>query len=143
MVTYARGLTVNGPFESYEKNPVLTNRNLGGFFIQGIGHGDLIQAYDGNYWMIHLGFRQTGQWTTFHHLGREVFLTPVTFDSDGWFTAGSDGTTKEFFEAPHLTDINNEKKIYTFENTDNSIDWSYLRFPDKENYCFYGRRSPL
>jgi Beta-xylosidase len=136
MVTYARGTAPYGPFESYPHNPVLTNRNLGGYEIQGVGHGDLIQDNSGNWWILHLGFRQTGQYETFHHLGREVFLTPVSFDKDGWFTAGDNGTTARSVLTDRLNDgiVQNEKKIYTFENTEWAKDWCYLRLPHDENY---------
>lgn len=36
MVTYARGDSISGPFEAYPHNPVLTNRNLGGYELQGL-----------------------------------------------------------------------------------------------------------
>lgn len=136
MVTYARGDSISGPFEAYPHNPVLTNRNLGGYEVQGVGHGDLIQDRDGNWWMLHLGFRQIGRWLTFHHLGREVFLTPVTFGEDGWFTAGHNGTTLASFETDRISDttLQQEKKIYTFENTDWNLDWCYLRHPATEHY---------
>lgn len=94
MIVYARGNSPYGPFEAYPNNPVLTNRNLGGYEIQGVGHGDLIQDHDGNWWIVHLGFRQIGRWVLHHHLGREVFLMPVTFHEDHWFTVGDDGTTQ-------------------------------------------------
>lgn len=136
MVTYARGDSPSGPFEPYAKNPVLTNRNLGGYELQGVGHGDLIQDEEGNWWIFHLGFRQIGQWLTYHHLGREVFLTPVTFDEEGWFTAGHQGTTLMSFETDRISDkvIQQGKKSYTFENTDWNLDWCYLRHPNTENY---------
>ncbi|MEK5165786.1 glycoside hydrolase family 43 protein [Paenibacillus sp. FSL R5-0527] len=136
MVTYARGDSISGPFEAYPHNPVLTNRNLGGYELQGVGHGDLIQDHDGNWWMLHLGFRQIGRWLTYHHLGREVFLTPVTFGEDGWFTAGHNGTTLTSFETDRIAChvIQQEKKIYTFENTKWNLDWCYLRHPVVENY---------
>ncbi|WP_054957446.1 glycoside hydrolase family 43 protein [Paenibacillus dakarensis] len=136
MVTYARGDSISGPFEAYPNNPVLTNRNLGGYELQGVGHGDLIQDNDGNWWMLHLGFRQIGRWLTFHHLGREVFLTPITFGEDGWFTAGHNGTTLTSFETDRISDeiLQQEKKIYTFENTDWKLDWCYLRHPAYEHY---------
>ena len=134
MVTYARGDSAFGPFIPYEKNPVLTNRNLGGFEIQGVGHGDLIQAPDGSYWILHLGFRQIGKWATFHHLGREVFISPVFFDSNGWFTAGDMGTTTCDIDIPYLSVPQKNKNIYTFENTDWNIDWCYLRHPDYSKY---------
>lgn len=136
METYARGASVSGPFEAYPHNPVLTNRNLGGYQLQGVGHGDLVQDNQGNWWLFHLGFRQTGQWLTYHHLGREVFLTPVTFDEDGWFTAGHNGTTLLAFETDRIPEsvVQVEKKSYTFENTEWDKDWCYLRHPLEHNY---------
>lgn len=140
MVTYARGNSPYGDFESYPNNPVLTNRNLGGYEIQAVGHGDLIQDNNGNWWILHLGFRQIAQWTAYHHLGREVFLTPVTFDEDGWFTAGHNGTTIKCFDTNRIDDsiIQYEKKCYTFENTEWDKDWCYLRLPHFENYLLSG-----
>lgn len=136
MVTYARGNSPYGHFAAYANNPVLTNRNLGGYEIQGVGHGDLIQDNSGNWWILHLGFRQQGQWATYHHLGREVFLTPVIFNEDGWFTAGNNGTTIECFDINSISNtvVQNEKKCYTVENTEWDKDWCYLRHPHTENY---------
>lgn len=133
MVTYARSKSPYGPFEDYSKNPVLTNRNLGGFEIQGVGHGDLVQAPNGDWFLLHLGFRQIGQWATFHHLGREVFMTPIFFGEDGWFTAGTDGTTRHTYDiCGDFEQI--EKKVYTFENTDKSLEWLGIRHPETSNY---------
>ncbi len=134
MITYARGKDPFGPFTAYDKNPVVTNRNLGGYIIQGIGHGDLIQGPDGAYYIIHLGFRQTGMWSTFHHLGREVFIVPVFFDEDGWFYAADEGTTRFEVEIPHLH--KGQKKITeeSFLTTDWNLDWAFLRIPVKDNY---------
>jgi xylan 1,4-beta-xylosidase len=145
MVTYARGNSPFGPFEAYPHNPVLTNRNLGGYEIQGVGHGDLIQDDCGNWWMLHLGFRQIGSWATYHHLGREVFLTPIIFGEDGWFTAGHNGTTIKCFDRSsiHNSVVQSEKKCYTFENTQWSIDWCYLRHPHTENYQFADNKVSL
>ena len=100
MITYARGKSVYGPFENYPANPVLTNRDLGGHqsTIQGIGHGDLIEDYDGNYYILCLGFRQMAMWSPFHHLGREVFIAPVKWQADGWFTAGNRGIVQAEME---------------------------------------------
>ncbi|WP_138493611.1 glycoside hydrolase family 43 protein [Paenibacillus pinistramenti] len=145
METYARSSSVSGPFEAYPHNPVLTNRNLGGYELQGVGHGDLVQDNKGNWWLFHLGFRQTGQYMTYHHLGREVFLTPVTFGEDGWFTAGHNGTTLLSFDTDRIPDtvVQNEKKIFTFDNTDWNLDWCYLRHPHYENYLLESGRLKL
>lgn len=133
MITYARSSSIWGEFKGYPGNPVLTNRNLGGFIIQGVGHGDLIQDTNGNWYILHLGFRQTGQWATYHHLGREVFMTPVTFGEDGWFTAGTNGTTEWSYEIEG-TDEQVRRELYTFENTSWNMEWCFLRHPRMENY---------
>ncbi|GFN33474.1 glycoside hydrolase family 43 protein [Paenibacillus xylaniclasticus] len=136
MITYARSKSVYGPFEAYPHNPVLTNRNLGGYELQAVGHGDLIQDNEGHWWIVHLAFRQIGMWIPYHHLGREVCLAPVTFHEDGWFTAGHNGTTTISFETDRISDsvVQQENKMYTFENTAWDIDWCYLRHPHQENY---------
>lgn len=143
MITYARGSSVWGEFTGYPCNPVLTNRNLGGFQIQGVGHGDLIQDKYGNWVIIHLGFRQIEPWQTYHHLGREVFVTPVKFGEDGWFTAGLNGTTAETHELNGEFIQLPEKKLYTFENTPWNLDWCYIRHPHEENYTLCDNKTVL
>lgn len=143
MITYARSKEPFGPFESYAKNPVLTNRNLGGnqSRIQGIGHGDLIEDENGNFYLVCLGFRQIGIWQAYHHLGREVFLTQVHWNDDGWFTAGEDGTVREY-EETKLSDCVQKDDAYdvSFEkllsNESQQMRLCYLRDPKMGNYRF-------
>ena len=140
MITYARSREPFGPFEGYPGNPVLTNRNLGGNqnFIQGIGHGDLMEDEQGNFFIVCLGFRQIGEWLPYHHLGREVFLAPVTWNEDGWFTAGENGVVTEWMELD-LAAAEQQKGIYdvSFEMMDLSHPrWCYLRDYHRENYEF-------
>lgn len=147
MITYARSKNPFGPFEGYEKNPVLTNRNLGGFqsIVQGIGHGDLIQDKNGDWYIVCLGFRQNGIWSPYHHLGREVFLSPVTMGEDGWFTAGKDGQVHEEMEVSIETTMPAED-LYdvSFEKTPLSdFRWTYLRDYHKENYSFEDNKLTL
>ena len=135
MVTYARSNSLWGPFEPYPDNPVLTNRNLGGYQIQGVGHADLVDDENGNWWLFHLGFRQMSQWMPFHHLGRETFLMPVDF-KDGWFTVGQDGTTAAVVDTDRISDNVKQdiKKEFTFQNTSWDKEWRFLRTVDKDNY---------
>lgn len=134
MITYARSENVWGPFIGYAKNPVLTNRNKAPNIIQGIGHGDLIQDADGAWHILSLGFRQMHMWMPYHNLGREVYLTPVTFHEDGWFTAGN-GTTEDSYELQG--DFAQETILgrqVTFANTDWNLQWVYLRKPNPDDY---------
>lgn len=142
MITLARGKSPLGPFENAPGNPILTNRNKAPYHIQAIGHGDLVTGPDGNYYMVSLGFRQIHIWMPFHHLGREVFLTPVRKTHDGWFTCGHDGTTDESYEVP-IQSVQNEKKCWTFQNTHWNVDWCYLRHPHEENYQLSTDRAVL
>lgn len=142
MITYARSRNIWGPFDSYPKNPVLTNRNKAPFIIQGIGHGDLVRDKNSDWHIISLGFRQIHMWQQYHHLGREVFLTPIKFGGDGWFTAGIDGTTDEQYEI--VGDFKQEQLgNVTFENTNWSIDWSYMRKPVLNNYQLSSKKAVL
>lgn len=135
MVVCARSGSVWGPFENHPENPILTNRNQAPGIIQGIGHGDLIQGPGGNWHMFTLGFRQIHLWQTYHTLGREVFLAPVEFDGDGWFSVGDGGVMKETYTlAGEFTQV--RKMEDTFENTIWDIDWCFLRHPNMENYRF-------
>ena len=142
MITCARSENIWGPFENCPKNPVLTNRNKAPFIIQGIGHGDLVEDYNGDWHILCLGFRQIHIWMPYHNLGREVFLIPVQFGEEGWFTAGTDGTCAESYEISGNF-AQGYKQKYTFENTDFGIDWCYLRHPKKENYELSENRAIL
>lgn len=133
MIVLARAQTPWGPFTNCPHNPILTNRNKAPGIIQGIGHGDLIQAQDGSWFILSLGFRQIQLWMPFHHLGREVFLTPVRFEQNGWPYCGNDGTTEECYDI--ASDREQLRKTdYTFENTDWRIDWCGMRCPDWSDY---------
>ncbi len=142
MITIARGDSLWGPFDSFPENPLLTNRNKAPYRIQGIGHGDLIQGPDGGWYILSLGFRQIDLWQAYHHLGREVFLTPVTLDRDGWFRAGNGGSTEERYEIPGQA-VQREKALYTFQNTRWDVDWCFLRHPHMENYTLEMDRAVL
>lgn len=133
MITCARAQSVWGPFESNPANPVLTNRNKAPYIIQGIGHGDLVQDKFGDWHVLSLGFRQQHIWRPFHNLGREVFLTPVSFNDDGWFTCGKDGTTDESYEIKGDF-TQNERREFTFQSTDWNKEWCFMRHPSLENY---------
>ncbi len=137
MVIYARGNTPHGPFESFSGNPVLTNRNLGGYQIQGCGHADIVEDPAGNWWMVHLAFRQIDNWVMHHITGREVYLVPVTFDNEGWFTAGVNGTTLKEMETERITDtVQHPIPDKTFANTQVGTDWCFMGNPVLEDYEF-------
>ncbi len=132
MLTLCRGRTPWGPFENCPHNPILTNRDKAPYEIQAIGHGELLRGPDGAWYVPTLGFRQIDVWMPYHHLGREVFLTPATLTDDGWFVCG-DGTTHAQYETA-VESVQREKHRWTFENTRWDTDWCFLRHPQSERY---------
>lgn len=83
-ISVSRSKSPWGPFEKCPHNPILTHadRRGMGHEIQGLGHGDWVEAEDGSWWLVYLGFRQPRPF--FHHLGRETFLSPMRWDDAGW-----------------------------------------------------------
>lgn len=136
MIVVARGKTPYGPFENDPKNPILTNRNLGGHVIQGAGHGDLICDEKGNWWLPHLAFRQISRYEMHHHLGREVYLVPLIINADGWFETTTGGITPVTVETDRLSaDFKqNKRPVYTFKGGNWEKEWAYIRNPFFENY---------
>ncbi|MFE1357518.1 MULTISPECIES: glycoside hydrolase family 43 protein [Streptomyces] len=86
-ISVARGPAPYGPFEPCPANPVLSHRSTDQA-IQNTGHGDLVQAPDGSWWIVFLGVRPGGGTPGWHVLGRETFLAPVTWSADGWPVIG-------------------------------------------------------
>ncbi len=145
METIARSKSPWGPFEPCPKNPILTHRNVSGQFspIQGTGHADLVQAHDGSWWMVFLAFRPTqGNW---HHLGRETFLAPVTWDEEGWPAVGVNGTVLPEMKTKTLIQMPGKKDAFIddFDNKSLLLEWNYLRNPDYSCYSFVERNGWL
>ncbi len=137
-----RSKTPFGEYESCPYNPILTNRHLGGYIIQGAGHADIIEDKNGQWWMVNLGFRQIHQWRQFHHLGREVFLEPVYWQEDGWFKVGADGTSRHVFEVnENGCTYPDEPVLYPESRWDLDPKTAcFIRCPDYENYRFDGNK---
>lgn len=137
-VMVARASRVDGPYEPCPDNPILTQcrQCAQGEEIQGVGHGDLVQAGDGSWWMLCHCFRTSiGK---LHHLGRETMLLPVTWNSDEWPVVNGTGWTRtETQITPCVAPCRQERPA---EETDTlreelHLPWCRLRNPAKENYC--------
>lgn len=132
MITMARSKSIEGPYESCERNPVLTNRSKG-LPIKAVGHADLLQAHDGSWWAVCLGNRPIS-YPFRHQLGRETFLCPVKWDNTGWPVFGNDGTIDLVMEAECLP----EYKLSAPKGRDNFdsglLDhcWNFIYNPKKE-----------
>jgi alpha-N-arabinofuranosidase len=75
---------VNGPYISYEKNPILTQKHLDPLRenpITSTGHADFVEDAGGNWWAVFLGCRPYKD--ELYNTGRETFMAPVKW-IEGW-----------------------------------------------------------
>ena len=92
METIARSQRIEGPYEAYEKNPILSNRSLG-LPIMATAHADLVEDKNKNWWAVCLGVRPIS-YPPKYNLGRETFLVPVQWTVDGWPILGNKGVVE-------------------------------------------------
>jgi len=144
-VTVARSASPFGPFEPNPHNPILTHSDRPLEPIQATGHGDLVQAADGNWWLVFLGIRRhDGQ---HHHLGRETFLAPVRWSDDGWpvVNAGQPVSLHmqpaQALPAPHAWPPAPARD--EFERASLGFDWNLLRSPNEERWSLAARPGHL
>ncbi|MFN7054946.1 glycoside hydrolase family 43 protein [Hyphomonas sp.] len=79
-----RSREVTGPYEPYEGNPIMTQRDLPedrDHPVTSVGHADYIIDDDGQWWAVFLGVRPYEG--DYYNTGRETFLLPVSWET-GW-----------------------------------------------------------
>lgn len=79
-VAIARSKNLWGPYEGNPCNPIMTHRHLGKEYMpRYVGHGDLVETQNGDWYMIMLASRAYEGHTA---LGRETFLAKVIWEND-------------------------------------------------------------
>ena len=127
-----------GPYEPSQINPVLTHRHLGNDnYIRCVGHADIIQTQNDEWWMVALGVRNfDGE----SYLSRETFLVPMDFE----ITYGSPTIVvnkgKGMIEAEHprpnlpWTPIPAILEVDEFNGDKLDLMWNMLRSPKEKWY---------
>ncbi len=93
-VTVARSRSIEGPYEVHPDNPLLTSAGDKTLELQRAGHGDLVEAADGRWFLAHLcsripsGVPYTDRYSP---LGRETAVQEVRWDNDEWPRLASGG----------------------------------------------------
>ncbi|MBQ6290914.1 MAG: glycoside hydrolase family 43 protein [Bacteroidales bacterium] len=80
-----KGASPFGPFVSFEGNPILTQVGLDPERpdpVSCAGHADLVKDGNGQWWAVFLADRPYRE--NFENLGRETFMLPVNWTSDGF-----------------------------------------------------------
>ncbi|PVH83907.1 glycoside hydrolase family 43 protein [Cadophora sp. DSE1049] len=80
--TIARSKDIRGPYEGNPANPILTAKNTDNYF-QTVGHADLLQDAEGNWWAAALATRSGPPWEVYP-MGRETVLVPAKWEEGEW-----------------------------------------------------------
>ncbi len=138
-LTIARSRKIDGPYEANPNNPLLTHCSMAGQSnpIQGTGHGDFVQAADGSWWIVFLGYRNFEG--SYHHIGRETYLAPVEWKEGEWpvVNGGQPVDTLMTAEAtPQFckTQPKAERHIRTTFDKPLGPEWVYIQNPDMSCY---------
>lgn len=136
-LTIARSRNIYGPYESNPSNPILTNCNLAGqnSQIQGTGHGDLVQAGDGSWWIVFLAYRNYGG--SYHHLGRETCVAPVEWKSGEWPIVNNGHPIDTLMAVKHLLPGQTSDSVPTGNHKifcSPGLEWIYIQNPDSSKY---------
>ncbi|MEH0152894.1 glycoside hydrolase family 43 protein [Limibacter armeniacum] len=126
---------ITGPYTALTVNPVLTHRHLGhDSGITTIGHADLVQTQNGDWWSVMLGVRPMDGKN--YYLGRETFLTPVKFEGITPIFNPGYGRVLMADKRPDLpwTPFPEKPVRDDFITDKLGVDWSFLRTPQSEWY---------
>lgn len=140
-ISIARSKSLFEPFEGCPYNPIMTHRHLGwNYPIVNVGHPDIVETQNGEWWMVLLASRPYGD-GYYRNLGRETFLTPMTWEN-GWpIINPGKGIVEDYVKAPDLPTFFAKKEACR-EDFDHIAQnglpkhFMYLRNPIEENYDF-------
>lgn len=137
-VTVHHSKNIWGPYIPNHSNPVLTHRQFGSDYpINSVGHADLIQTQNGEWWSVMLAKRKVDGFTL---LSRESFLTPVSFENQEGIPTPvfNPGEGKLLLEQkrPNLpwSPVKVDPVRDEFDNDKLALKWNFLRTPYTQWY---------
>ena len=136
-----RSKNVNGPYEPFAQNPILTQRYLDpkrNNPITSTGHADFVQAEAGDWWAVFLGCRPYRPYEEgYINTGRETFLAPVKWEK-GWpVIAKGNEEIQYYYPLPLPLNNKDAERPYSgnflwrdeFNKESLCRDWTFLRTP--------------
>ncbi|MFD1293335.1 glycoside hydrolase family 43 protein [Lutibacter holmesii] len=123
-----------GPYVTDMINPVLSHRQLGSDYpIQAIGHGDLVETQNGEWWCVSLGKRVVEGKTT---LARETFLSKVDFDNKTPIFNRGEGKVLMEQKRPNLpwSPVIKQPEKDDFSGNELALKWCTIRTPKTKFY---------
>ena len=137
---------VDGPYIPYEKNPILTQRQLDPTRehpITSTGHADFVETDSGDWWGVFLGCRPYPPVEKeYYNTGRETFLAPVKWEN-GWPIITTDNEEVQYhyrLPLPPSLDPGAVPHGGNFQTRDDfnsdtlNNEWMFLRTPHEKWY---------
>ncbi len=131
MATIGRAKMPNGPFEPCPHNPIISQHHAWWHPLKSLGHGDLVEAHDGSWWIVFLGTRHCS-YDALTVLGRETFLAPVEWQ-EGWPVVHPQAMRGLQVDAPTLP-IHSWPETAArddFDAMDLALEWTFLGVPNE------------
>ena len=161
-VMIAASKNIFGPYEENPRNPILTSRHLSHeYFVNNVGHADMIELEDGRWYMVSLGKRNNIGGDS--NMNRETYLAPMKWEptivkweqvsEDRWeplrhlfpVVAPLTGKVERFTPLP-FTDkpqyINNTI-IDDFQDENLDLRWTFIRVPEEKTYSLLENKGSL
>jgi alpha-N-arabinofuranosidase len=140
-VTIARSSHIDGPYQANPANPILSHADMNAesSALQGVGHGDLVQAADGAWFMLAHAFRVHDEHQI---LGRETVLAPVRWDRNAWPVVNATGTLAENMTVAALPGPVHAQSYVQHDDFGAGAlgtAWNYLHHPVAANYTLTQR----
>jgi Beta-xylosidase len=133
-VTVHHSNSLWGPYIADKTNPVLTHRHLGANYpIQDVGHADLVQTQNGEWYSVALGVRKVNG---YNPLARETFLCKVEFENGTPIYNPGYGIVLPEQKRPDLpwTPFTSQPAKDNFESEYLASKWYFVRTPQKQFY---------
>jgi xylan 1,4-beta-xylosidase len=150
-----RSRDIFGPYVPYEKNPILTQRNLDpkrNNPVTCTGHADLIETDNGDWWAVFLACRPYKPFEeNYYNTGRETFLAPVKWIG-GWPVINPDYTEVQYSYSYPIKKVKQKSQMpYSgnyklkdeFSKTSLDKNWIFLRTINENWFSLSERKNYL
>lgn len=146
--------TITGPYTSNPRNPILSTRHLSyDFWVNSVGHADMIELSDGRWYMVALGIR--GDQERRSNMGRETNLVPVIWEREPFewkaikyeypVVSPETGRPERSYPSPFSgkSQVKNNTFIDEFDSDDLNLEWNFRRVPLDKLYSLNYRKGWL
>lgn len=120
MVVVARSQSIDGPWENSPNNPLIHTYSQSERWWSK-GHGSLIDAPDGRWWIVYHAYENG-----FLNMGRQTLLEPVEITNDGWLTAAMGPEIENPINKPIKSDKNDDRLAFLNEFRI-GFDWRFYK----------------